>query len=102
MPNNHAFTTSFASGLREQRDPDGAWKRRMQRLIQRRGRIANSMPHIRMHVSPWVLDPADGCMTRSIWQIERHRIRPAVAQDSISEDGKGVTAEQIKNEPVGV
>jgi hypothetical protein len=94
MSNNRAFTSDFVSGLREQRDPYAAWKKR-------RARTINAMSHIRMYVSPWFLD-ADGLMTRHVYQLERRHIRPAVTVGSFSDADDGVTAGQIKNAPVNV
>lgn len=76
MPNNHAFTDGFVSGLRGQRDPIKVLQRkRMFAAIHHRARMANALPHIRMEVSPWVLD-ANGCPTRWIYQLERARDVP--------------------------
>lgn len=32
--------------------------------------LGQAMPQIRMYVSPWVIDPADGCMVRFVRQFE--------------------------------
>jgi hypothetical protein len=88
--------------MRELKDPEQSRRNYMAAQVRRSIRMANATPNIKMHVSPWVLDPADGCMTRTIRQVERPRNQPAVAVDSKSGVGGRGVADETQSESAGL
>ena len=74
MSRNQAFTDGFVAGLLgqksrpgltpAQKQSDAIHRKRMYAAMNRQQLASNAMPRIKMYISPWVRDPADGCMTR--------------------------------------